>query len=255
MNIISRILNNVNPRHEFMPFLKKMDIDGISGDFFYSTQQAQQWYDPLKPYAKLEYEWVIKNIDLKNKKIIDGGAHHGQYSVVLSLGANKPSRLISVDPFPMNCSITKVNMSLNQLDSEIVQKAISTKVGTTSFTTESNGRISSTGDMKVETSTLEDIMEDVQIVKLDIEGHEFEVIPHSINKLKNIETWIVEIHPDSDKRPDDIINIFLENNYEIYWVNRKINEVEKYKLGTIWDIHSTIFALKSRKYNFSDLVL
>ena len=107
-----------------------MDIQGIQSRFFFATSQASEWYDPLKPYAKLEYEWVIQNIPLKNQAIIDAGAHHGQYSVVFALGAEHASQLISVDPHPMNCLLTEINLLLNQAKPQIEQSAVAGKSGT-----------------------------------------------------------------------------------------------------------------------------
>lgn len=242
--ILNRIASKFLKNTEFQPYQKGIQIGNLNGNFFFATPQAKEWYDPIKPYALLEYEWVINNIDLKGKNIIDGGAHHGQYSLVLALGAEKKCNLISVDPFEMNCLLTKINLQNNGIKFNILQKALSTSIGTTQFTTESNGRISEKGDLIVETTTLEDLMIDVNVVKLDIEGHEFEVIPHSIDKIKNVEAWIVEIHPTNINKPDTIIKLFTERGYTVHWVNRAKNIVEPYKIGTQWDIHSSIFAIK-----------
>ena len=51
----------------FEPYVGSLDIEGISGRFFYATPQAKEWYDPIKPYAKLEYEWVIDNVSLEGQ--------------------------------------------------------------------------------------------------------------------------------------------------------------------------------------------
>jgi len=228
----------------YKPYRGKMDVKGIDADFFYGTSQAQTWYDPLKPYAKLEYEWVLDNIDLKGKKILDGGAHHGQYSVVFAKGGDANSELKVVDPVPMNCLMTEINMRINDLNFEIVQGAISTQKGEATFTTESNGRLSDKGNLTVKTFTLSELMPDVEVIKLDVEGHEFSIIPHEIDKLTKVTDWIVEVHPFGTNNPEELITLFKEKGFEVLWVNRDKNIVEKYVPGTEWKIHSTIFATR-----------
>lgn len=41
----------------FYPYIKPLGVGGL--DFFFANEEAQAWYDPLKPYTKLEYEWVF----------------------------------------------------------------------------------------------------------------------------------------------------------------------------------------------------
>ena len=242
-----RTLNRVVKKYfAFEPYKKKIDIAGIDADFFYATEQAKTWYDPLQPYAKLEYEWVLQNIDLQGKNILDGGAHHGQYSIVFGKGAKNQGRLIAVDPFPMNCVLTDINMRLNDLKYEMVQSALSTRNGVVHFTNKSNGNISDAGELEVKTYTVSHLMPDVQVIKLDIEGEEFNIVPAEIDALKKIEAWIIEVHPQSTKdHPDKMIKLFTDRGYKVKWVNRDKNIVEDYQLGTDWKIHSTIFCMKN----------
>ncbi len=233
-----KLLNN------FLPYIKKMEVEGIEAKFFYGTEQAKEWYDPLKPYAKLEYEWVLKNIKLENQNIIDGGSHHGQYSVVFGLGAKGNCNLVSVDPVPMNCDLTTINMKLNDLPVNIEQCAISNQAGEVSFSNQSNGFISKRGSLTVKTKKLTDILPDANVVKLDIEGHEFNIFPQVIEEMTAVHSWIIEVHPHVGKDPNIIAGILAESGFEILWVNRDKNIVEKYQMGTKWNIHSTIFALK-----------
>jgi len=240
--LMKRMLNkNVS----FQPYSKPLDIKGIRAKFFFATQQAQDWYDPLKPYAKLEYEWVLQNIPLKNQQIIDAGAHHGQYSLVFCLGAEHSCNLVSVDPHPMNCLLTEINLLLNEAKPKIEQSAVAARSGTVHFANESNGKIISHGGMVVNSKTLYQIMPDANIVKLDVEGAEYKIVPESIDKLAAVHTWIIEIHPQGNPHPDTIIKDFLQRDYKVSYINRDANRVEPYKLSTIWDIHSTIFACRS----------
>ena len=226
----------------FEPYVKELDIEGISSRFFFATPQAKEWYDPIKPYAKLEYEWVIENVKLEGQKVLDGGAHHGQYSVVFALAASRQCHLVSVDPYPMNCALTEINLLLNDTKTRIEQCAISDKNGEVHFAKQSNGRIIKGGGLLVKARTLDSLLPDAEVVKLDVEGAEYTIVPAAVEKLSRIHTWIIEIHPIGKPHPDKIINLLLDRGYEVLYVNREKNQVEQYKLNTEWRIHSTIFA-------------
>ena len=240
--VVKRMLSkNVS----FQPYSKPLNIKGIEAKFFFGTEQAQEWYDPLKSYAKLEYEWVLQNIPLKNQKIIDAGAHHGQYSVVFCLGAMNTCTLVSVDPNPMNCLLTEINLLRNEAKAHIEQCAVAASSGVVHFAEESNGRIIQHGGLLVKAKTLLQILPDANIVKLDVEGAEYEIVPEAIDKLTKVHTWIIEFHPQGNPHPDTIIKEFLQLDYKVAYINRDTNRVEPYKLATIWNIHSTIFACKN----------
>ena len=231
----------------FEPYVKKLDIDGIEARFLFATAQARDWYDPIKPYAKLEYEWVIRNVTLNGQNVLDGGAHHGQYSVVLALGATQGCYLISVDPFPMNCSLTEVNLCLNGKKPRIEKCALSDKNGDVHFERKSNGKIiTDGGGMLVASRTIQSLLPNANVVKLDVEGAEYSILPSAIDELDNVHTYILEIHPHGNPHPDTLIEPLIARDYEIYYVNREKNIVEPYKLGTYWNIHSTIFARRQK---------
>jgi FkbM family methyltransferase len=234
-------------RQHFEPYVKELDLPGIDGRFFFATQQAKDWYDPVKAYAKLEYRWIVENVHLINQSIVDAGAHHGHYSVFFALASNKSCGLISVDPYPMNCAITELNLLLNQSAARIERCAIADRAGTVHFINESNGRIIEEGGILVESRTLHQLAPDANVVKLDVEGAEYEIIPASLDQLSRVHTWIVEIHPYNKPHPDQIITRFLRRNYEVLYVNRDKNQVEPYRLSTQWHSHSTIFARRSKQ--------
>jgi FkbM family methyltransferase len=244
MSLTTKLKKKIQKKFfNFTPYKKKMSVKGIEASFFFATEQAKEWYDPIKPYAKLEYEWVLDNVELKNKNIIDCGSHHGQYSVVLGLGAGNNCNLISVDPIAMNCTLTEINLLLNGITPQIVQCAITTSEKIINFSNQSNGFISNNGSLSVQGRKLSSIMPNAEVVKLDIEGHEFEMLNQALNEMDNVQTWIIEVHPHTGKNPDDLIKMLLNKRYKIYWVNRQLNKVEPYILNTTWHIHSTIFAV------------
>ncbi|MCU0348998.1 MAG: FkbM family methyltransferase [Saprospiraceae bacterium] len=243
--MFKKIKNGIRRRYfDFQPYKKKMDIKGIDAWFFYATEQAREWYDPLKPYALLEYEWVLRNVRLQGQRIADCGSHHGQYSVVFAAGAKGDCQLLAVDPMPMNCTLTEVNLLLNGLHGRIEQCAITTKETDIRFSNQSNGFISESGGMVVKGRKLSALMPDAQVVKLDIEGHEFAMLQQALDELPSVHTWIIEVHPTATDDPNKLAQWLLDKGYRLDWVNREKNIVEPYQMGTKWAIHTTIFARK-----------
>lgn len=241
--IKSLLRRNTYSREEFEPYIKNLPVEGCPCRFFYGTPQAKEWYDPLKPYAKAEYDWVVENIDLKNQKIIDGGAHHGQYSVVFVVGSGLTSEVISVDPMSSNCALIEINMVLNGAIAKIEQCAISDSDGFVLFSMESNGKIVSNGGQLSPSKRLPTIMKDATIVKLDVEGAEFIILPDQIDEMSSVHTWIVEIHPSSNRDPNVLIDLFRSRNFELLWVNREKGFIEPYPDSASWKSHTTVFAL------------
>lgn len=237
---------------KFVPYIKKVTLNTAEFRFFHATPEAREWYDPLKPYARLEYDWVLENVALAGRNFLDAGAHHGQYAVVI--GAAFPDcRIVSVDPLQENIDITEVNLRLNGLNAELVRCVVSDHDGEVRFSDPaglpgSNGRIVEGGGMVVESRRLCSVMPDANVVKLDVEGEEFKIIADQVDTMQAVDTWIVEVHPFAQQfggaHPDVLIKEFRQRDFKVLWVNRDKNIVEPYVPGTTWAIHSTIFALK-----------
>jgi FkbM family methyltransferase len=228
---IQRMLKIPNRRKvEFEPYVMDLDVEGIRGRFFIGTPQAEEWYDPIKPYAKLEYEWVIKNVLLRGQKIVDVGAHHGHYALVFNLGSDRSAQVTAVDPYPMNCTFVELNLRLNECPVQIEQCAVTAEEGMVHFARESNGRIIPDGGILVEGRTLDSILPDAEVVKLDVEGEEYHIIPQAIDRLPSVHTWIVEIHPYDNPHPDQIVDLFLSRGYEVLHLSREQMRVEPYRM-------------------------
>jgi len=215
-------------------YVKKMGVRDF--DFQFTTQQATDWYDPVKPYTKLEYEWILDNVELGN--VMDVGAHHGHYSIILGQG----KKLLCVDPFYHNTQLIKKNLELNGLDAQIVYGAVAKEKGQRGFRCVSNGRLDDNSSVMVDTYKLVDLMPEAQVIKIDIEGAEFEILPEQVTEMPKCHTWIVEIHPGE---PDVIAQGFLDRGFELLKVNREKMVVEPYKMSSEWKSHATLIARKA----------
>lgn len=213
--------------------------------FFLATPEAEQWYAPAKPHAMLEYEWIAANIPMAGETVFDIGSHHGHYALVLAAG--RPAKLVCVDAVQSNCDITNVNLSLNRYTAEVKHLAISTRDGFVEFTADTNGRVVDRGVYKVPSARLPSIAEDATIIKLDIEGEEFRVLPDQIDELPNVHTWIIEIHPWKTRNPLDLMPILTERFADVQWVNKTAMRVEPYpEFDADWSSHTSVICRKRK---------
>lgn len=206
-------------------------IKGVK--FLINDETANNWYHNPKPYVKLEFDYVRDNIKLDGQRIIDGGCHHGYYTLLF---AKYGGIVTAVDPSTYHVGVAKKNLKLNNLNAKFVNAAIWNNNGKIGF----NGG-SRVGDFEyqVPALTLETIDCDAQVIKLDIEGSEYQALPYSIDKLPNVHSWIVEAHGDQSI----IVNMFLERDYKVKWLNRTSMKIEDFT-PEMYKFRSTIFATR-----------
>lgn len=157
--------------------------------------------------------------------IIDIGAHIGIFSLYANEKAKK-GKIYSFEPEPRNFQLLHRNKELNCADNiALEQKAVSNKKGKKRLKLSKNltggnslGRINSQESIKVETTTLPEIMKKnkiktVDLLKIDCEGEETKIMyslpKNLLNKIKKI---TMEYHYN-----DDLMKEFLEKNGYSVW--------------------------------------
>lgn len=231
----------------FKPSIETLTIGGHDIRFFYATAQAVEWYQPLSPHLYAEFEWLMSRLNGQTERIIDAGAYHGLYTLVFASAAGPGSRLAAVDPVPSNCAIIEANLALNRIDADVVQAAVSDRDAPVRFTKGSCGRIDEGGAVRCDGRRLPSIMADATVVKLDIEGAEFTVLPEQIDQMPEVHTWIVEIHPGFGFEPGPVIDLFRQRSYALYSLNREAACVEP--LGPDWTERTALIAIRPRPHD------
>jgi FkbM family methyltransferase len=230
---------------EFKPHIGELAIEGCPLRFFYGTPQAVEWYDPLQPHTRIELEWLARHVAGRREKIVDAGAYHGLYTLVLAKAADPASEVVAVDPVPSNAALIEVNLALNQLHARIEECAISDRDGEVGFAPGSCGRIVARGGARRAARRLEAILPDATVVKLDIEGTEFTLFPEQIDALPTAHTWIVEIHPAGGRDPEMILDGFGDRGFELWWVDRAARRVVPYPRSAPWQSRTSLIALRA----------
>lgn len=129
--------------------------------------------------------------------VIDAGAHVGLFSLVASRHA---ARVIAIEPDPVNFRILEINCRMNDADNvETVNAALWIEEGTVPFASSwhsTGGGIHREGELETPSVTLDRLVEEhgrIALLKLDIEGAERRVIPHSAC-LDQVSRIVAELH-------------------------------------------------------------
>jgi FkbM family methyltransferase len=192
------------------------------------TYSCHVWDDSLWIAVKdnillRDYERAGISLDTVRGTIIDAGAHVGLFSLRASTYA---ARVLALEPHPMNVALLRMNIMRNRLDNvRIIPKGLwSSRApmrlyegdhsADPSFVSES----SSWHD--VQCITLGDLIEEygpVDLLKLDIEGAEFEVIREAKDaSLRCIKTIVGELHLAHRREQEkELRNKLQANGFEV----------------------------------------
>ena len=167
------------------------------------------------------YKFICNN---DNPVIVDCGSNYGT-SILYFKQLYPNAHIVGVEADPSIFEILEINIDKQNYNNiTLLNKAISTDQGPVEFYGEGadGGRIHTNLESKntyeVETIPLDDLIENnVDFLKMDIEGSEADVICHS-NKLKKVNEIFIEYHSfvDGDQRLGDLLSCLTENGFRYY---------------------------------------
>ncbi len=203
--------------------------------FYYDTStDIGQKIIRVGNFERAELE-LIRKIVKPNSIIFDIGANIGTHTVPMALQASNTGKIFSFEPSRKTYQFLLKNISgLNNVYP--VPMALSDKNGTSTFYNTSDNAYSGlkiTGKKpivateNVITITIDDFVKIQEItrldfIKIDVEGHEKEVIYGAINTIKNFRPIIlVEIckNPKINFNPEDLIKKIAELDYNIFKIS------------------------------------
>ena len=180
-----------------------------TGERFYFTSTAED--------IRATQDYVAQLTPQPGDVVIDVGAYCGLSALTFSRAVGPKGRVIAVEPDPRNQEALRLNLQ-NIENIEIVNRAVAGRRGEVLFLSEGNMGAAivarATGRNKtipVQAVTLKDVIENanlskVDIIKIDIEGAEYEVIDASEELIISLGArWSVELHTDLvTSRPIDV---------------------------------------------------
>jgi FkbM family methyltransferase len=140
---------------------------------------------------------------------IDVGANIGMETLLLASTVGPLGTVVCVEPDPRSAARLRMNCDLNKVENvELVEKAISNRTGMIAFSAmgELTSKVSAAGlqgpsDILVPCVTIDDLLADipgasrVSLVKIDVEGHEVEVLEGANGLLSSTRpAVVVEVH-------------------------------------------------------------
>lgn len=169
-------------------------------------------------------------VPLKNKIVLDIGAHHGTFSIhAAKKGAEK---VLAFEPDPENARVLRQNIKANSLEERVFPKefAVAAARGVRNFyrfrhstlntvnrNSYRNQRFKPKGVARVRCITLSDIfelngMQGCDFLKMDVEGAEFEIIGGaSLQILKKIGATVIEFH----REPGPLIEKLVRAGFDV----------------------------------------
>ena len=173
----------------------------------------------------------------------DIGANFGYYSVFL--GAKKHCKVHAFEPNPSVCQRLIKNVELNRLDNVKVHRlGLSDQRRTAGLSVRghNSGLTQVTEGNEIELSTLDEFcaehdIQQIDLMKIDVEGHEDRVIRGGLDTLRKFRpTILLELNPITlsaqGSNIDRVVDPLSELGYQLYAIRRnKIETVSKVTIG------------------------
>jgi FkbM family methyltransferase len=152
----------------------------------------------------------------------DVGAHAGIYSLAAARAVGERGTIVAIEPNPINGAHFARHMELNQIKSvRLLAAAASDTVGSATFSHGPNsyeGRLQPQGQLAVETIRLDDIQPAPSVMKIDVEGHEVNVLRGAEHILdRNRPTVFVATHDPQSRA--QCIQILEAHDYQVRWLD------------------------------------
>lgn len=200
-----------------------------SGEVIECRTKSTDINEAVVVLSGIEYAEQYCKLSNKNEPIIvDIGANIGSFSIYAHrLNKHLNPTIYAFEPHPDNANLTKANFKRNGLVSyHIVQKAVAGTEGVGSFdisgsfdafkiNNKSNETIEVT-TTKLSTFCSSNNIDKIHLLKMDIEGGEYDVIEHDLNFIKEkVQVMFIEYHNFDVNDGQSILIKALEASFEI----------------------------------------
>jgi FkbM family methyltransferase len=144
------------------------------------SQRHAFWLGGYEPHMQTLMARELK----KGRTFYDIGANVGFYTLLGSFCV-APGSVFAFEPLPANLKFLKRHLAINQVQNvRVLQLAISDEIGAAKFRAESTGamgQLDSSGDVNVNMSTIDALLDSREIlppdcIKMDIEGAEWKAL-------------------------------------------------------------------------------
>lgn len=269
LNEIKKLKSNKDYKNASLNELLKLPMANGICELFFNNHPFYMLNISNDDAVVLKYLWrnYYENISLslwyeitrKEGIFFDIGAHTGIYTIIGNLN-NERNKIVSIEPYFLNYSRLLSNLKINKISTDnCFLTAASNEKGTTKFNVKSpngyhssGGKISDSGNFRVSKVKIDDfdLNATVEGIKIDTEGHEYEVIEGLKNTIiKNNPDIIFEINEQSFDKCVNFLKLYKYNFYFIDEINKKIVEVDKFQNSLKRSEGSNCIATIDKKHN------
>jgi FkbM family methyltransferase len=223
---------NLRPIARKIPFAKKMlrvikrPKYKIQGNWMYLDDKDSMFLAVFGIFHPIETN-LIKNMVKSNHTVLDIGAHIGYFTIIM---AKQAKQVYAFEPESRNFHTLQKNVNLNELSNvKLYNRAVAEHNYKTKLhlchTSSGMHRLYPSmyckeGTIEIETISINEIIEDADFIKMDIEGAELGALK-GMKKLleKNGPSIIMEFHPPSIEeygaKPRAIYDFMKSLGYDI----------------------------------------
>ena len=194
-------------------------------------------------FIKTNYEIFFEKYQpKKNDYVVELGAGIGSETIYISKLIGEQGKIISAEPFEKIFDLLSNNIKINNLNNvTLIKKALYKSNSNIGFSSDPNnwlgGKINQSSIYKISTFSLNDLVQDNQLTRIDyckinIEGAEKYITSESLNFFKICRNLAIECHDflskDEYKTYDLVKNFLIEENFQITKSKRNKYPWDKY---------------------------
>jgi len=165
-----------------------------------------------------DHEYYNLNLSWTPKTVLDLGANIGLTSIYFSRVFNNV-QLACVEPMPRNLDLLHRNLAINGVDARVFEAAVDTSDGHTHMDIDQldyGFKVAKEG-LEVRTVSVPTVMAEmgwdtIDLLKIDIEGHESAILKSSCDWLFAVNAICIEVHDDYTE--NDLIELALKYNFK-----------------------------------------
>lgn len=168
-------------------------------------------------------QWYREHLPLKGAVVADVGANVGYFSRIFWEACGPDGRVVSVEPLPANIKrLEKEVRKAGAKNWSIRRCAVSDHDGEVELVEERTEGVRNSvvapgaeGARAVTCRRLSRLVPDATVVKLDIEGHEYAVLPDALPELPGVRAWALELHMVSSVPLPRALALLLQHDLEL----------------------------------------
>jgi FkbM family methyltransferase len=217
-------------RLTFRPHVIKKTLAGHTFDVAINNLFAKGWVEDRERWPELE--WIQENLLEPGDFVVDCGANMGFTTIFFAHFVGQKGKVLAFEPLLSNARDIRENVALNGLTNvEVREQAAGNSNSTTTMADTPNGILTTDSAwklVKVPIVRLDDAIADgtPTLLKIDVEGHELEVLRGATRILATNPKLDIEVHVGSkaDKRGfcRDVFEMVCRPNYDLF-VQRRVD--------------------------------